>query len=189
MYDPDDTELAPKFTVRDYEQCRDRNPPDRDSIANAIRSRFINRYVEPARAGHRGFTIMAVSCLMIEALESFRQGWPSSEGRSKAAFCFFFDAFDQFKDLRGHASVFYKNVRCGILHQAETRGGWRIRLDKSPLFDSAALTINANLFLDALEQALGAFSNGLRTAEWDTTEWKNVRRKMDALVLECRSRS
>jgi len=81
--------------------------------------------------------MMAVSCLMIEALECFLQGWSSSENRSKAAFCLFFDAHDQFKDLRGYGQHFYKNVRCGILHQAETTGGWRIRRDKSCLFDAA----------------------------------------------------
>jgi hypothetical protein len=40
---------------------------------------------------------MAVSGLMIDALESFRQGWPSSEGKSKAVFCLFFEASDEFK--------------------------------------------------------------------------------------------
>jgi hypothetical protein len=186
MHDYRETKLAPRFTVCDYEECRDRNPPDRDSIANAIRARFMDRYVDPARAGGSGFTIMAVSCLMIEALESFRQGLPSSKGSCKEAFCSFFGSFDQFKDLRGHAHVFYKNVRCGILHRAETRGGCRIRRDKSPLFDSAALTINANLFLDALAQALEVYSNGLKMAEREAAEWKNIRRKMDALVQDCR---
>lgn len=182
---PDDTELAPKFTVRNYKRARDSNPPDRTAIADAIRARFVDRYIEPVKAKPRGFTIMAVSCLMIEALESFRQGWESSNGRSKAAFCFFFDAFAPFKDLRGHAQAFYKHVRCGILHQAETTGGWRIRRDSSPLFDSSNFTINANKFLDALVAVLGTFCDELKTLPWDSAEWKNVRKKMEAIVRNC----
>ena len=185
-HNPDDTELAPGFKVRDYKKARDSHPPDRSAIAEAIRARFLDRYIEPVRAKRRGFTIMAVSCLMIEALESFRQGWETSEGKkSKAAFCFFFDAFEQFKDLRGHAQAFYKHVRCGILHQAETTGGWRIRRDASPVFDSTAITINADRFLDALKDVLDTFCDGLKTAAWDSPEWKNVRSKMNAIVRHC----
>jgi hypothetical protein len=186
-HDSDDTELAPGFTVRDYKAARDKTPPDRTAIAEAIRSRFLHRYIEPAQAKPRGFTIMAVCCLMIEAFESFRQGWETTDGRSKAAFCFFFDASDPFKDLRGHAQPFYKHVRCGILHQAETTGGWRLRRDTSPLFDPAALTVNATAFLEALARVLGVFCDGLKTLPWDGTEWQNVRKKMDAIVQNCGS--
>jgi hypothetical protein len=186
-HDPADTELAPGYRVRDYEKDRDSQPPNPIGIADAIRARFTDRYVAPVKSSpRRGFTMMAVSCLMIEALESFRQGWETSDRQSKAAFCFFFDASEPFKDFRGHAQAFYTHVRCGILHQAETTGGWRIRRDGSPLFVPAALTVNADRFLDALEQALGDFCDGLKAAAWDSPEWKKVRDKMNAIVRHCR---
>ncbi len=130
---------------------------------------------------------MAVSCLMVEAFESFVQGWESSEGRGrgKAGFCFFFDQFDEFKDFRGHSADFYKHVRCGILHQAESTGGWRIRRDNSPLFDSAARTVNAEKFLDSLQVVLVGFCKNLESLPWGGTEWKNVRTKMEAIVRNC----
>lgn len=185
-HDPADTELASEFTVRDYEKSRDQKPPDRKAIAEAIRRRFTDRYITPVRGKNKhGFTMMAVSCLMIEALESFRQGWETSEGRSKAAFCFFFDTNEPFKDFRGHAQAFYINVRCGILHQAETTGGWRIRRDSSPLFDSTTLTVNANHFLSGLEQVLADFCDALKTADWNSPEWKRVRNRMNAIVRHC----
>jgi hypothetical protein len=185
-HNPEDTVLASGFTVRHYKNARDSHPPGRKAIADAICARFTDRYIKPVRTGSKhGFTIMAVSCLMIEALESFRQGWETSDQQSKAAFCFFFDAFEPFKDFRGHAQAFYTHVRCGILHQAETTGGWRILRDKSPLFDATALTINADRFLEALEQVLVSFCNGLKTADWEGREWKNVRDKMNAIVRHC----
>ncbi|HSY47310.1 MAG TPA: hypothetical protein VLC46_00715 [Thermoanaerobaculia bacterium] len=122
---------------------------------------------------------------MVEAFESFVQGWESSEGRSKAAFCFFFDEFDQFKDFRGHSQDFYKHVRCGILHQAESTGGWRIRRDNSPLFDPAARTVNAEKFLDSLQGVLIGFCKNLEGLPWGGAEWKNVRTKMEAVVRNC----
>lgn len=186
-HDLANTELASKFTVRDYESARDCHPPDRSAIADAIRRRFTERYIKPAWAKPRhGFTMMAVSCLMIEALESFRQGWETSDHMSKSAFCFFFDASEPFKDFRGHAQTFYRHVRCGILHQAETTGGWRILRDKSPLFNPRVPTVNAEHFLNALEQVLNEFCDSLKAAAWNGSEWKKVRDKMNAIVRNCR---
>ena len=184
-HDPEDTELASKFTVRDYENARD--VADRNAIAEAIRRRFSERYIWPVSTKSRhGFTMMAVSCLMIEALESFRQGWETSERQIKSAFCFFFDTAEPFKDLRGHAQAFYAHVRCGILHQAETTGGWRIRRDRSPLFDSNRLTVNAERFLQNLQQVMNTFCDGLKVAPWGGPEWRNVRNKMNAIAKRCR---
>jgi len=122
--DPTQTELAPGFTVADYEAAC--NAKDRERIADALRSRFTSRYIEPVTSGKgkptHGFTVMAIACLMIESLETFRQGWENSDGKSKAAFCYFFDRQILFSDFRGYSAQFYKNVRCGILHQAETTG-------------------------------------------------------------------
>ncbi len=70
---------------------------------------------------------MAISCLMIGALESFWQGWADARQRSREAFRSFFQRcagqgleLDIFTKL---ADDFYEGVRCGILHQAETTSG------------------------------------------------------------------
>lgn len=183
--DPEKTELATGFSVHDYKVSRDAG--DREKIAEAIRKRFSERYTKPVGAGtpnKHGFTMMAISCLMIEALESFRQGWTTSDGRSEAAFRFFFDETDAFKEFRGYAQQFYRNVRCGILHQAETTGGWKV-VRAGPLFDPHTLTVNATLFLEGLAHVLDAFCNELRTAAWDSDEWTRVRKKMDAICANC----
>ena len=77
-------ELATGFTVGDYLDAVALDPPDRAKIADGIHRRFLERYLdpvsEPSKKRH-GFTIMAVACLMIEALESFRRGWPDTSQR------------------------------------------------------------------------------------------------------------
>jgi hypothetical protein len=186
-FDPDDTELAPDFTVRDYLRARDSRPPDRAALAAAVHERFASRYIEPAKSGKHGFTKMAVSCLMIEALMSFVRGWPSTQKPNELAFCSFFDRFDEFDVVRGHATVFYKHIRCGLLHQAETTGGWRIRRDGSPLIDPDARTVNADRFIEALECALRNYCRQLREQAWDSPTWQNARKKIDSIVKNCRA--
>ena len=182
------TELASGVTVRDYENARDQSPSDRVFIAELIRKRFTERYIEPARAKPtHGFTMMAVACLMIEAFESFRQGWDTSKGKSEKAFELFFTHSEQFKDIQGYSKDFYDHIRCGILHQAETRGGWRIRRDQSPLFDNEAYTINATRFLEALAQVLDDYCDMLKTADWKNSQWNNARIRLDSIVENCRN--
>ena len=98
--DPEHTKLATGFCVRDYKVAN--AAQDAQKISEAIRRRFTERYIYPATDGQHkhGFTIMAISCLMIEALESFYLGWETSDGKSKAAFRSFFGRADPFKEFR-----------------------------------------------------------------------------------------
>jgi hypothetical protein len=158
---------------RDFERQR-----DRAKIADLIRGRFTERYITPIEAAaadkKHGFCTMAISCLMIEALESFRKGWPDSKRHSKDAFRSFFKRHNEFRGIP--ADRFYKHVRCGILHQAETTGGWRI-VRKGPIFDSSSLTLNATNFHRALGNILDACCSELARAEWESQLWEDCRKK------------
>jgi hypothetical protein len=58
LHDPESTELATGFTVADYNHARDSQ--DKEQIAEAIRRRFTERYINPAldtKARH-GFSMM-----------------------------------------------------------------------------------------------------------------------------------
>jgi len=123
---------------------------------------------------------------MIETLESFWRGWDSSKNQSELAFCSFFDRSSNLKDFKGYATDFYKNVRCGILHQAETLNGWHIRRD-GQLFNSRTKTINATLFHDEMEECLRHYCLTLEQAEWNSIVWVNLRKKMKAITSHCKS--
>jgi len=128
---------------------------------------------------------------MIEALQSFRCGWPdtSKKGDAKYAFCSFFDEHSDFAPFRGHAGDFYKSVRCGILHQAETTNGWRIRRDQAQLLTetSTGLIVDAKRFTDALSKALDRYRDDLKEAPWDGELWKNLKDKMERVCSNCKS--
>jgi hypothetical protein len=185
-------ELASGFTVGDYLDAVDAR--NRDVIAQGIYRRFTERYLDPVSgpaAKRHGFTMMAIACLMIEALESFRRGWldTSQHGQGEQAFCSFFDAEGAFAPFRGHVRDFYKGVRCGILHQAETTLGWRIRRDGDLLsVDAGIRTVNATKFVRALRKALDKYRDALKTAAWDDESWVLLRKKMDRVCSNCASK-
>jgi hypothetical protein len=174
---PSDVLLSSAVTVADY-----RNfllAQDRESIAGFIHQRLYERYLKPFKsAEHKhGFAMMACGCLMVEALQSFWTGSAKS-AQSGQAFQDFFNRADAFAPLRECSRFFYKHVRCGIMHQGETTGSWRVRRDGAALYDPQTQTVDATRFLSALETHLLDYCNELRESDWDSPIWQHFRRKM-----------
>jgi len=195
---PDDTILCWKstltsnghVTVADYTAWRAEGEAGKRKIAEFFRDRVRERYIEPvlvlAPDEKNGFSIMALSCLMIETYETFRQGWPSSDNKSALAFCRFFDREDLFHDFRGHAQQFYKSVRCGILHQGETTGGWQItRASGKPLFDPGTRTVHATKFHALLAKVIDKYQEDLNANLLTSDIWKHFLTKMTAAIDNC----
>ncbi len=70
------------ITNHQYNEMLAANPPDKSAIAEMVYHRFFGRYIKPflfedkryKKFYKNGFAMMASSCLLIEALESFYQG-------------------------------------------------------------------------------------------------------------------
>ncbi|CAG1769921.1 hypothetical protein BAC3_00648 [uncultured bacterium] len=169
-----------KITVGKYLEMEEQR--DAKGIADLVHERFYERYIKPFKYSEykNGFIMMASACLMIEALESFWQGWPKSPN-SALAFCQFFDRNSRFSSLRGSSQDFYSNVRCGIMHQGETTNGWRISRKLHTLFDSPSKTIDATRFLKEMENSLLDYCATLEKAAWNSQQWKNLRKKMKSV--------
>ncbi len=86
-----------------------------------------------------GFSIVNLQCSMIETIESFIDGWMhthpifiNSKGvilkNNEKLFKSFFkrEPFNKYTQ-RINGEKFYKNVRCGLLHETQTRNNWKIR--------------------------------------------------------------
>jgi len=104
-----------------------------------------------------------------------------ADTRSKCQKMFtdFFARVPDFQPFHPHAGPFHHNVHCGILHQAETRGGWRV-VRTGPLFDDDATTINATKFHAAVGRALRAYCAQLRTEPWGSSAWTKLIKKLKA---------
>jgi len=177
---PDEVLLASGFTIAHYRKAVAAG--DRAVLAGFLYRRFSERYIEPTGGAHRhGFTIMAVSCLRIESLIAFRNGWNTTQEDGRNVFGQFFRTYDEFAPLVPFGASFNRHVRNGLLHQAETTGGWRIRRDRSKLFDPHTKTIEADRFRSALGRALSAYRDELGASAWDARLWNNFRTKVDAI--------
>jgi hypothetical protein len=176
-------------TVTDYLEYVENQ--DKDSIADFIFNRLHSRYIKPfayydksfKKEYKNGFSILANCCLLIECLQSFKNGWGDSVRKSERAFKQFFSDDKNFTELKSKGQEIYKNVRCGILHQGETCGGWTIDRGNKSLVDGRK--IHSVTFIDRLEKSLKDYRDKLKDEKWDSETWDNFRTKMRRIISNC----
>jgi hypothetical protein len=161
-------EIAKGYKTEDYSKLvlDSHNSEDWENAIQIFISRVEPRYLQPVRLLIRsdeklplkerrfGFTIMAINCFLIEALYSFRNGIIDNRNNGKSTFVNFLTQSVSFKTYfdTESAGIFYNHIRNGILHQAETKEGTRIR-DVGPLVRRIGngIAINRTLFFEQLE--------------------------------------
>jgi hypothetical protein len=177
-------------TADDWRSFRARLVPGSDppswekAFADYFYPRLSLRYLDPIRVLQEngtfqgeGFSIVAIQCTLIEFLESTVQGRSyrcrrsGKQGiglheysNSSDLFVRFLSArkpFDQSFD-RQLAREFYENVRCGLLHEARTKGGWTIWA-KSP-FGSLVSAANKTVYRDNFHAGLLELINWYKQA-------------------------
>lgn len=162
-----------------------KNEPAKKEIIDLIYHRFYERYIKHVKDVKSGFLKMAVSSLMIETLESFKQGIGDTTGKGKTIFKLFFESekvnFPKFEEL---SDEFYGSIRCGILHQAETTKGWRVLL-KGDLLDINERAINAELFMESLEKSLDNYIADLGSKNMDDPIWIHALFKLEDICKNC----
>lgn len=179
--------LTDKIRVGDLQLwLKNKSAVDKAQIIGLIKHRIENRYLKHVRGTKSGFLIMSVSCLAIEMLQSFKEGRRNTNGKSELMFSNFFgDEKLHFPEFEGIAGDFFKHVRCGILHQAETTDAWRIvRVGK--ILDTTGRTINADAFLASLTKSLDAYILQLTHSPFDSKVWLNAILKLEDIIDNCR---
>jgi hypothetical protein len=180
-------ELATEFTIEQYEQMV--NDINKEGIADFVFKRLSERYLIPLEKVpldfKNGFSMMANACLLIETYESFIQGRKVTTKECRP-FDSFFKREEGFKDFKYDSGKFYFNVRCGILHQGETNGGWRItRVKEAPIFNKAEKTVNATKFFKELRVSLESYRELLINSDWNDPIWENCRKKISFIIENC----
>lgn len=168
-----------------------------------VRHRLKRRYLTPLskvpRKFKSGFLMMGAGCLLIETLQSFRMGWNNTERKGQKAFIRFFKdyaaEFPRFRTcfpIHPHPNnpnqkidAFYKNIRCGILHQAETTGGYSIVRDDSRMFSDK--TVNADKFNRALMRCINSYCRSLAAEPCDSRIWRMALKKIRHICRNFRS--
>jgi hypothetical protein len=187
MKDINDYKLTTDTTVgqlREWMSVKDDKA--KHSIIRLIYHRFNNRYIKHTKGADSGFLIMAICCLMLEALQSFKHGLNDTKGIGVRVFRRFFqEETRHFPGFSKIADDFYYNIRCGILHQAETKNAWRILLRSGKLLDDKEYSINATKFLDALEQSMNDYVETLRKSDFTSDCWRHVLTKLEDICSNC----
>jgi len=116
--------------------------PDWEKAIEIFKKRIDSRYIEPVDIlidkdeerdepldRRYGFTVLAIDCFLIETLQAFKEGLINTRNKSEKMFVSFLTkthGFSKYFKSDNEARRFYKEIRCGILHQAEVRGNWRV---------------------------------------------------------------
>ncbi|MDR1349050.1 MAG: hypothetical protein LBJ63_11620 [Prevotellaceae bacterium] len=185
-----------EITIKEYlKYVEEKN---KEKLAEFVCQRLYARYLKPFKYNNdeykNGFAIMANCCLLIETLQSFKEGLGDSKGQSECLFKIFFKDDKIFKEHKEFQKIdFYHNIRCGILHQGETKGGWKIErgsVSESECVDLINLpnhTIDSEKFADELKKSLEAYSEELKTSDdWYNELWENFRCKMRFIISHCK---
>lgn len=191
------TELASGYAVQMYEDdisALDATQPPNDTvikakIADFFVRRFTERYITPINAADskkkHGFCTMAVSCLMIEVLQCFWTGAKDTRprGAGEKAFKHFFKRTPSLSEFSN--STFYYDIRCGILHQAETNAGWKINRQNENGKVKDGFSIDATMFHRFVGDALAKHADLLRTEDRTSPVWRHFRQKMVHVCENC----
>lgn len=201
--------LAGDKTVEDWRQLRPRLNVGNDGHAweaaytDFYLTRLNLRYLIPIKLLQEhgtlqgeGFSIVAIQCSLVEFLETTIQGISyrylrrgetlglyeySKSGDVFTSFLTKREPFKQFFDTT-IATAFYENVRCGLLHEARTKGDWKIWA-RSP--DAKPIHANTKIvFRDDLQTAFDRFLQTYRIDLFQSIDLKAAFiRKFDSLCL------
>ena len=157
-------------------QSRYLEPVDLLIKADESRSPIERRY---------GFSIMAIDSLLIETLQSFRDGLTDTKNRSKEMFKKFLTEREGFREHfdETQAERFFYDFRCGILHQAEIMGPsllWSVGLLKGEKADGTPY-INRTKVHEILKDEVKRYSDELKNPA-NSELRKNFRTKMDFIA-------
>ena len=182
---------------------------DRVKLANFIYDRLYGRYLKPFDYPNpdyienykNGFALMTSCCLLIETYVSFTEKqFRSTKDQSGKTFGHFFTTESRFVSLAtggrkadgtiatrkdgGLPNDFYESVRCGILHNAETKNGWTITRKKGAIyFDPKTKVINATKFANRLKAVLSDYKKTLLKSDFDKDiVWDNFKNRLDDLI-------
>lgn len=162
--------ISPNYNSEHFTKLNLSDSSNENDWKEAIKifdDRYSNRFVNPILAlannsnlsvwEYSGFSIMALNCLLIETLNQFYYGVNDTDELKKDksithinsiedAFIDFFTKSNNFNSAfkPDEAKIFYLQVRCGLLHQAETKKSSTIHI-KSEQTEIVVLTNKGQL--------------------------------------------
>ena len=127
--------ISPHYSRDDYHKLKlseTSSGSDWKCAVNILKDRIQGRYINQIDLlsddiNANGFAIMALNCLLIEALYQFENGLKETKNSNKEKYANFLKQMDSVSFSVGStAEDFYTHIRCGILHSAQTKAESRL---------------------------------------------------------------
>lgn len=189
-------EIAKNVRITDYLKLNLSNYTNDDWLIaiDYLEKRLMDRFMEPADELIRlestvtaidkkyGFAVLALDCLLLETIQSFYDGITDSTGKSKSLFVKFLLNRNSFKNHfkeEDEAVRFYKDFRCGILHQGQTSKETKVWAVGDLIWRTNGFVIvNRQLFHENIKIELNEYLGILRRKE-DESLLDNFKTKMN----------
>lgn len=131
--------ISPKYTLADYQNLNVTTNSDTKTWNKAIDifvDRIYGRFFAPIETllndfdapEKNGFAIMALNCLLTETMLQFAECEEETGGQAYSNFLTV--AFPEVFENQKKARRFYRGIRCGILHGAQTNKKARLSYDE-----------------------------------------------------------
>ena len=129
-----------------------------------------------------GFAVMALVCLLMETLMQFREGYPKTpDGRNKELYKSFLMTKLRFSQTE--ATRFYEDIRCGILHSAETKKNSCLTIEqaKPVMMVNDSIKVDVEKIKRLLHNYFRRYQNELKR-EANVSLRVNFIKKMDSIM-------
>ena len=166
--------ISRRYRKRDYSNLKlaiGSNPQKWNTAVDILRDRIYGRFFDQINllSGDieaNGFAIMALNCLLIETLIQFKDGIrqiPPKQNQKEYA-SFLCAAFPNDFENQEVAKRFYQDIRCGILHSAQTSNKSRLSdgyFNTAARIEESVLVVSVARVTEILKEYFDSYSNKL----------------------------
>lgn len=189
MEEKDRIMISAKYVASDFLNIKLKLESPNGDWEKAIKifeDRFIERYFDPIdllikNPKLNGFAIMALNCLLVETFYQFEKGFDKTTNNREEYVSFLMNNLSCIVTSKNMANHFYKDIRCGILHSAETKNGSILSIDSDIAIESIegkdSIKVNVSTFSKKIKEYFQSYILKLRTA--DNNKRENFIKKMN----------
>lgn len=164
--------LSPKYKKNDFRDLHlsvDSNDDVWRKAVEIFTDRIEGRFLSQIQIltndiNTNGFSIMALNCLLIETMFQFKIGKKTTPTSNSDQYSNFLqDTFPTVFTSYDSAKAFYSDIRCGILHSAQTKGCSKLTCDNSYVvrYDDGGVTVSVEQFSTLLNQYFEEYTQKL----------------------------
>lgn len=141
--------ISPNYDSRAWQALDLGDSDDWVKATAIVRDRLEGRFLRFASLcleyEYSGFVVLSIDCLLAETVQQFSEGITDGRYQSKELIKRFLEGGRFQPDFDAAArEAFYKDIRCGLLHQAEAKGMWLVRRNQPSLLHK---TIRGNAYI------------------------------------------